>query len=359
MGKKISLLLLFLIGISFVSASNFGYNIIDVVSSGVSGGNVTNYYNVTEVNMTTNITNNFIIDPTVNETQFEDDNPLSIDLTWLTSFITSIINSFNFLTEETDPKWTANYSTFLTHITWNEISNGTVAMASDLIDYNSTGLIIDWNSTGLIKNWSSGSTTESDPLAYNGSLYLSSNPSNFITNETMNKTVDCSDITSNINSCTGLPFGYYGITPAWTERQLTDVSTTSNSVWSTTNLNFPVSGGTNYSLQCDILFTGGAATTGQTINLTSLFGFTANNIIIVYDTWSSATAKVGLSATAFNTALVGTGSGATIIKPNFIMADFQATNSGMIALNIRSEVSGSATTIKRGSLCQLYNVTAV
>jgi hypothetical protein len=61
----------------------------------------------------------------------------------------------------------ANYSTFLTHIDWAKVVNGTMAKTSDLINYNSSGLIKDWNATGLIKTW-----TDSDTFVANYSDYL-------------------------------------------------------------------------------------------------------------------------------------------------------------------------------------------
>lgn len=113
-------------------------------------------------------------------------------------------NPYSYLNTTTETNWNANYSTFLTHITWGQAINGTLALNSNLqngsylnvpetdslayngtlayfstlmngsflnIDYNSTGLIRnwnntflirDWNNTGLIKNWASAS--EVDPF---------------------------------------------------------------------------------------------------------------------------------------------------------------------------------------------------
>ena len=68
--------------------------------------------------------------------------------------------------------WNANYSTFLTHISWTEVTNGTLLSQEDwninytsnnnawlnttnltYSAYNSSGLIQDWNATGYIVNW--------------------------------------------------------------------------------------------------------------------------------------------------------------------------------------------------------------
>jgi hypothetical protein len=145
-------------------------------------------------------------------------------------------------------------------------------------------------------------------------------------------------------------------TPGLTiKTQRVDVSTTDGTVWSATNLNFNVDTSKNYTLKCDILYTGAAATTGQAINLSTTA--TTADVNIMYNTWSSATASVGFSAISFATALTGTGSGATVVRPNLIIADFRTTSTGTINLGIRSEVAGSATTLKRGSMCTLYDVT--
>ena len=138
--------------------------------------------------------------------------------------------------------------------------------------------------------------------------------------------------------------------------QRADVITTNHTIWNTTNLNLAVTSGKNYTLICDLLFTGAAATTGQAVNLSSTAS--SVNVTISYDTWSSATAKVGFSATAFGTtALIGTGSGAAIVQQNSLIADFRTTGSGTVSLGIRSEIGGSASTLKTGSMCQLFDVT--
>ena len=69
-----------------------------------------------------------------------------------------------------------NYSTFLTHIDWSKVTNGTLALTTDLVDYNSSGLIIDWNSSGLIKDWTLDTSSFIDwATATNGTLALTSN----------------------------------------------------------------------------------------------------------------------------------------------------------------------------------------
>ncbi len=76
---------------------------------------------------------------------------------------------------ETDPFWSGNFSLY--NSSWSSTYNSTYHQ------YNSSGLIKDWNSTGLIANWSidtsSFLTSESDPLAYNGTLAFNSSLANY------------------------------------------------------------------------------------------------------------------------------------------------------------------------------------
>jgi hypothetical protein len=138
-------------------------------------------------------------------------------------------------------------------------------------------------------------------------------------------------------------------------RQSINISTTSNTVFNATDLKFNLTSGKTYSLDCNILTTSQIATTGLTINVSNTA--TTSNVYVMYNTWSSATAKVGLSTNVFNTALVGTGSGLAIILPNQIVADFTTTSDGVLTVSGRSEVSGSRIDILRGSYCELYDMT--
>lgn len=82
--------------LSFSSAATFGYTYLD---NGAKG-NITKNYNQTYINQTivgatyynvTNVTNNTYINQTVNatvnSTQFSSNSPITIDTSWLTSFI--------------------------------------------------------------------------------------------------------------------------------------------------------------------------------------------------------------------------------------------------------------------------------
>ena len=117
--------------------------------------------------------------------------------------------------------WNANYSTFLTHITWANVVNGTVLKSesdpqwsdnftkynstwtstynSTYNAYNSSGLIRDWNSSGLLANWSGSYLTISQLLGFgyynstnpspwnatNTSYYLATNPFSFYNSTTL------------------------------------------------------------------------------------------------------------------------------------------------------------------------------
>ncbi|MEK6923585.1 MAG: hypothetical protein AABW84_02755, partial [Nanoarchaeota archaeon] len=136
--------------------------------------------------------------------------------------------------------------------------------------------------------------------------------------------------------------------------QRRDIASVSILVYNATSLNFPVKSGRNYTINCNLLYTGAAATTGMRVNFTST-ALTAD-VTLSYNTWSSATASVGFSATSF-TNLTGTGSGAGVIKLHKLIADFRTTAAGNVNLTIASEVATSASTLKRGSMCELFDIT--
>lgn len=136
--------------------------------------------------------------------------------------------------------------------------------------------------------------------------------------------------------------------------QNVDVAGANVTAWNNTNLNFNLATNTNYTLSCDILFTGAANTTGQAINLSTTA--TTNGVNIIYNTWSSGTARAPMSATTFGTGIIGTGSGGATVAINNLVADFSTTGTGSLNISVRSEVAGSLSTIKKGSLCQLYDV---
>lgn len=143
-------------------------------------------------------------------------------------------------------------------------------------------------------------------------------------------------------------------TPPIYRTVLTDVITNSSTVYNVTSLGFPVTSGKNYTLDCSLLYTSAVATTGMTLAINT--SITSNNVVISFDTWSSATAKVTVSGTTFNSNLIGTGSGATLIHQNRLVAGFGAMSTGNINISTRSEVVASVMTLKRGSYCMLLEI---
>ena len=67
----------------FISGEIFGYGITPTTTSTGNGTTTNNYY----INQTNNITNNITtyVNATVNETQFTNNNPITINVTWLTN----------------------------------------------------------------------------------------------------------------------------------------------------------------------------------------------------------------------------------------------------------------------------------
>jgi hypothetical protein len=267
---------------------------------------------------------------------------------FLISFVSSSSFAYNYL-ESTNPTGTTDLSNYYTII---EVNNINTSM-KNYVDSVTGGGGITW------------------ATAMNGTLAKTSDLTNYVSYtqlwlQVYNKT-EISLINDSmrnyvlyVNSTNGAGGGSSGggfnpLTYNPTiKRQLAPLSTNDNVTWSSTDMYFNLVGGIYYNLACDILFTGAAAGTGQVINVSNNGSY--SNVNVMYDTWSSATANVGLSASVFNTALTGTGSGAAIIRPNLIIADWNQTSNGTLILRIRSEVFGSATQIDRGSLCKLYNV---
>jgi hypothetical protein len=140
-------------------------------------------------------------------------------------------------------------------------------------------------------------------------------------------------------------------------RQLAQYSTNNNTLWLPTNLMLNISRPGTYMVTCDLLFTSQAATTGLAINLSG--NFTSSNTNINYEMWSAATTKAVLSATAFGTALTGTGSATAVMAKNTVIADFTATSTGWLHLWMRSEISASMVYLERGSKCELWNMTGL
>jgi hypothetical protein len=204
--------------------------------------------------------------------------------------------------------------------------------------YNDSALV------SSVGNWSADkvlyNNVSNDWANDSASFYpLSTNPKNYL------------------NTSSSLITGFYtNITALQKETiivQSVDVGTTNNTIWNNTEMSFSIGGGTNYYLECNVLSTGGATTTGIVLNVSGAFGTTGTNIIS-FETWSSETAKVPLSTTSFNGALTGTGSaGSTTLVPSRLIAYFTSTSGGTLLIKSRSEVALSASTFKKGSKCSL------
>jgi hypothetical protein len=169
--KKLGLfLVLSLLLLSLTSATTFGYNYLDNKVTGTNG--TTNNYNITNVT----------VNATVNTTQFDSNDPITIKESWLESFIESISKWANYWTkteniDQTDYNITADYffgdGSQLTNLpdggnsSWNESladalyyplnlnPNNYTTNESASTYINSTGLVQDWNSSGYIKDWNS------------------------------------------------------------------------------------------------------------------------------------------------------------------------------------------------------------
>jgi len=132
-----------------------------------------------------------------------------------------------------------------------------------------------------------------------------------------------------------------------------DISTNSNTTLTNTSLVLWLTAHKNYTIDCSLVHSSAAATTGVAVAIAS--DVDPRNVSVVYDTWSSATAKVSFWITARNTVAVGTG-GSTAASLSKLVGGIQAgTSDHNITISIRSEVSGSAITLKRGSICTLYS----
>jgi len=178
-----------ILGFDYYNASDF--NITDYFTKSEVLG--FGYYNISDFDINDYFTGNQILDfdyynntnfPYTHLSNFTDDilwtsgfNATG-DARWLTSFT------------ETDPKWTANYSTFLTHINWSQAVNGTL-FTTALYNTNYTA------NDAAYRNMT------------NTSYYLASNPYTFwnSTFATFNKTY-ADTLYYGITN----PFGFYNST---------------------------------------------------------------------------------------------------------------------------------------------------
>ena len=115
--------------------------------------------------------------------------------------------SGSYLTSESDPLWSANFTNY--NSSWTSTYNSTYNgyNSSGLIkDWNASTYIQNWNATGYIKNWNASTYIQNwnvtgwlknwtiDIWASNTSLLNWITGQNYISNATMNKSVSCSNI---------------------------------------------------------------------------------------------------------------------------------------------------------------------
>ncbi|HEY9702079.1 MAG TPA: hypothetical protein V6C58_06520, partial [Allocoleopsis sp.] len=121
-------------------------------------------------------------------------------------------------------------------------------------------------------------------------------------------------------------------------------------IQNTTSLGWVLVANKNYTIQCDLQHRGAAATTGMNVSIN--YTGAVKNMEVVYDTWSSATAKVQATLTNVNTIAVGTGSSTTGTHST-LSGGFETTSSGTMNISIGTEISGSLTTLNQHSKCTL------
>jgi len=103
---------IFIFSLSFSLANPFG--LYDETKPQI---NPEESFGTTEINNTYNNNTYINVTATVNSTQFSNDNPITINISWLTSFIQTIINAYNFITGtdvpnyEEDPIYSAENNT--------------------------------------------------------------------------------------------------------------------------------------------------------------------------------------------------------------------------------------------------------
>jgi hypothetical protein len=126
-----------------------------------------------------------------NSTTLPDLNSTGLIINWsvdTSGYITiNDVLDFNYYNSTNAPTYindtfAGNYSTFLTHITWSDVTNGTMAKMSDLVNYNSTGLIINWSEEIDLSSY----TTLSEMLAFNYYNSTNFNINDYATLSTLN-----------------------------------------------------------------------------------------------------------------------------------------------------------------------------
>jgi len=170
-----------------------------IVAPKITWTNAVNGTLFTQASFNTNYTNNDAAYRNMTNTSY-----------YLASNPSGYISSFT----EADPKWTANYSDYLTIRTYamndtNYNSSGLIKdwnASLDIIDWNATGYIKNWNATGYIANWNStGYIKNWDPSSYiknwNSTGYISNwQVAINSANTTMTGYVNARDVVANLHT---------------------------------------------------------------------------------------------------------------------------------------------------------------
>lgn len=119
------------------------------------------------------------------------------------------------------------------------------------------------------------------------------------------------------------------------------------------DLAFAVDAGHKYRFRFVVFFTAAAGTTGIVLSVNGPASPTYLQFGAIIG--ESATAFRTIAATVYDTALVGTNSAGTLMAIVEGVVE-NGANSGTLALRCRTEVNGSAVTVKRGSYGEIAEV---
>jgi hypothetical protein len=129
-------------------------------------------------------------------------------------------------------------------------------------------------------------------------------------------------------------------------RLTVDRSSTSTAFADVTGLALPLAAGQSYAFQFDGAYTAAAATTGLQL---ALNGPSFSSLAAVFEVYESATTPRVAVAAAYDVGVNGTASAAATALPFRIFGNVTTTAAGLMVVRGRSEVSGSAVTVKAGS----------
>lgn len=131
--------------------------------------------------------------------------------------------------------------------------------------------------------------------------------------------------------------------------RVSNVSTTNNTTGISTGLQWRVEAGGVYKIEFDGSYTAGAATTGIQFALVRGSGTTLNSATLnVLAGAGTLTSEHSISTSTTDGFTNGANSGGATERPLKVDGMFVVSAGGNLALQVRSEVSGSAVTIVRG-----------